>query len=110
MTETAISPAMLAGAGAAVRAYLRIGAGEAAVVDAACAAACAGARRFLGTDLPTAWADLPGPVAQGIVLHAAHWIEHRAGADAPPAAAAALLRPYRAMRLIREAEPKEIGT
>jgi hypothetical protein len=104
MTETVIPPAVLAGAGAAVRAYLRMGAGEAGVVDAACAAACGAARRFLGAELGAAWADLPGPVAQGIVLHAAQLIEHRDGRGAP-AGALALLRPYRAARLVPDPEP-----
>lgn len=45
------------------------------------------------------WDDVPGPVAQGIVLLAAHMIEGRHAEDAPPAAVSALWRPYRRMRM-----------
>lgn len=45
------------------------------------------------------WEALPAPVAQGVVLLAAHLFEHREGATMPPAAVAALWRPYRRMRL-----------
>jgi uncharacterized phiE125 gp8 family phage protein len=50
-----------------------------------------------------AWADLPGGLRQGIVRLAAHFYTDRApeGArrDEPPAAVAALWRPYRRLRL-----------
>ena len=45
------------------------------------------------------WDAVPGPVAQGIVLLAAHMIEGRGAEDAPPAAVSALWRPYRRMRI-----------
>ena len=45
------------------------------------------------------WDAVPGPVAQGIVLLAAHMIEGRHAEDAPPAAVSALWRPYRRMRM-----------
>ena len=45
------------------------------------------------------WGDLPGPVATGVTLIAAHLFEHREAAAQPPAAVAALLRPYRQVRL-----------
>ena len=45
------------------------------------------------------WDDVPGPVAQGIVLLAAHMIEGRHAEDAPPVAISALWRPYRRMRM-----------
>ncbi len=45
------------------------------------------------------WTALPEPVAQGVVLLAAHLFEHREGSAEPPAAVAALWRPYRRMRL-----------
>ena len=45
------------------------------------------------------WDALPEPVAQGVVLLAAHLFEHREGSAEPPAAVAALWRPYRRMRL-----------
>ena len=49
--------------------------------------------------LAEAWDALPEPVAQGVVLLAAHLFEHREGSAEPPAAVAALWRPYRRMRL-----------
>lgn len=45
------------------------------------------------------WDDMPAPIAQGIVLLAAHMIEGRGVEEAPPAAVSALWRPYRRMRL-----------
>ena len=47
------------------------------------------------------WAGLPAGVRQGAVRLAAHLHAHRDGADdaGPPAAVAALWRPYRRMRL-----------
>ncbi len=49
--------------------------------------------------LAAAWEALPEPVMQGVVLLAAHLFEHREGDATPPAAVAALWRPYRRMRL-----------
>ena len=46
-----------------------------------------------------AWDDVPAPIAQGIVLLAAHLIEGRGVEEAPPAAVSALWRPYRRMRM-----------
>jgi uncharacterized phiE125 gp8 family phage protein len=45
------------------------------------------------------WDTLPAPVAQGVVLLAAHLLGGRAGAEPPPAAVSALWRPWRRMRL-----------
>lgn len=45
------------------------------------------------------WGAVPGPIAQGIVLLAAHMIEGRSAEDTPPAAVSALWRPYRRMRI-----------
>lgn len=46
------------------------------------------------------WDAVPGPIAQGVVLLAAHMIEGRSAEDgAPPAAVSALWRPYRRMRI-----------
>ena len=45
------------------------------------------------------WESVPGPVAQGVVLLAAHMIEGRSTEDAPPSAVSALWRPYRRMRI-----------
>ncbi|ONF94895.1 head-tail connector protein [Sphingomonas jeddahensis] len=46
------------------------------------------------------WAGVPAPVAQGVVALAAHLFNDRGGASQPPAAVAALWRPYRRMRLM----------
>lgn len=45
------------------------------------------------------WGSLPPPLAQGVVLLAAHLFEARASGGAPPAAVAALWRPWRRVRL-----------
>lgn len=44
-------------------------------------------------------AGIPAPLAQGVVLLAAHLFDRRETAGAPPAAIAALWRPWRRMRL-----------
>lgn len=51
--------------------------------------------------IATGWAGLPEPLRQGAVRLAAHLFTHRDAADesAPPAAVAALWRPWRRMRL-----------
>ncbi len=49
--------------------------------------------------LAASWDALPEPIAQGVVLLTAHLFEHREGSAEPPAAVAALWRPYRRMRL-----------
>jgi hypothetical protein len=53
--------------------------------------------------LAASWAELPAPLAQGVVALVAHLFNDRAGATQPPAAVAALWRPYRRMRLMVEA-------
>ena len=45
------------------------------------------------------WELLPAPVAQGVTLLATHLFEHREGDAVPPAAIAALWRPWRRVRL-----------
>jgi uncharacterized phiE125 gp8 family phage protein len=45
------------------------------------------------------WAALPAPLRQGLVLLIAHLFEARADGAAPPAAVAALWRPWRRLRL-----------
>jgi uncharacterized phiE125 gp8 family phage protein len=45
------------------------------------------------------WQALPAPLAQGAVLLASHLFEARASGGAPPAAVAALWRPWRRVRL-----------
>lgn len=47
------------------------------------------------------WAELPDAIRHGVVLLAAHLFEDRAGARLPPAAVAALWRPWRRVRLDR---------
>lgn len=49
--------------------------------------------------LAASWAEVPAAVAQGVTSLAAHLFEHREGGAAPPAAVAALWRPYRRMTL-----------
>lgn len=64
----------------------------------------AGARltvRYVAGDA-SSWAMLPLPVAQGIVMLVAHLFDRRDADAAPPAAVAALWRPWRRMALGRE--------
>ncbi|MBB5711453.1 head-tail connector protein [Sphingomonas xinjiangensis] len=49
--------------------------------------------------LAEGWDALPAPITQGVVLLAAHLFEARAIGGAPPAAVAALWRPWRRVRL-----------
>ncbi|MCD2317409.1 hypothetical protein LQ954_14770 [Sphingomonas sp. IC-11] len=49
------------------------------------------------------WAALPPPLAQGVAMLIAHLFNDRDAGRAPPAAVAALWRPYRRMRLMAEA-------
>ena len=52
--------------------------------------------------LAAAWDGVPAPLAQGVVMLIAHLFGDRDGAVAPPAAVAALWRPFRRMRLAGE--------
>jgi uncharacterized phiE125 gp8 family phage protein len=56
-------------------------------------------RVTFGAGAAAEWGDLPPPMAQGAVLLIAHLFEHRDGGSAPPAAVAALWRPFRRVRL-----------
>jgi uncharacterized phiE125 gp8 family phage protein len=56
-------------------------------------------RVTFGAGAAAGWGDLPPPMAQGAVLLIAHLFEHRDGDAAPPAAVAALWRPFRRVRL-----------
>ena len=49
--------------------------------------------------LAEAWDALPAPLAHGAVMLAAHLFDQRGGDTAPPAAVAALWRPFRRMTL-----------
>ncbi|WP_334655530.1 head-tail connector protein [Sphingomonas panaciterrae] len=51
------------------------------------------------------WDALPPPIAQGVAMLIAHLFNDRDVGRAPPAAVAALWRPYRRMRLMAEAHP-----
>jgi len=52
--------------------------------------------------LAATWDALPEPVAQGIVALIAHLFEDRAAGAQPPAAVAAMWRPFRRVRLMTE--------
>ena len=79
----------------ATRGLLRLeGSGEDALIGRLAETAVATAERFCGSPLPD-WAAVPAPVAHGMVVLAAHLFENRGRGDAPPAAVAALWRPYR---------------
>lgn len=52
-----------------------------------------------GAGSATGWADLPPPIAQGIVLLSAHLFDARESGAVPPAAVTALWRPWRRLRL-----------
>ena len=52
-----------------------------------------------GAGLASGWDALPPAVAQGVVMLVAHLFENRGEDRAPPAAVAALWRPWRRMRL-----------
>lgn len=52
--------------------------------------------------LAAGWHDLPAPIAQATVALIAHLHDDRGGATMPPAAVAALWRPYRRLRLAAE--------
>jgi hypothetical protein len=57
--------------------------------------------RFTGAVLPTAWAEVPPALGEGILRFAAHLYRDRDSASdsEPPAAVAALWRPYRTLKL-----------
>lgn len=57
------------------------------------------ARMSYVAGLAASWAEVPAAVAHGVTALAAHLFEHREGDAAPPAAVAALWRPYRRLRL-----------
>ena len=48
------------------------------------------------------WSGLPEPIAQGVAMLTAHLFEKRVETSAPPAAVAALWRPYRRIRFAME--------
>ena len=50
----------------------------------------------------TAWSEVPAPIAQGVAMLVAHLFDDRDGSAAPPAAVAALWRPWRRLHLLAE--------
>jgi len=55
--------------------------------------------------LALSFEGVPAPIAQGVAMLVAHLFDHRESDVAPPAAVAALWRPYRRMRLSAGVHP-----
>ena len=55
--------------------------------------------------LAEGWDSLPPEIAHGVAIMGAHLFDNRDAAAVPPAAVAALWRPYRRMRLDRPRRP-----
>jgi len=90
--------AVVVAAAAAARALMRgQPVGEDAVIEGIARAALGVAGRFCGI-VPTDWDAVPAPVRHGVAMLIQHLAEDRPG-DVPPAAVAALWRPYRRVRL-----------
>ena len=103
MDDEDLPVAAVAAAGVAARALMRGGAGEDALVEGLAATAILTAERFCGRvwvarDAGT-WDGVPAPVRHGGAMLVQHLFEDRNRSAAPPAAVAALWRPYRVMRL-----------
>ena len=113
MGEQGVPVAVVADAVVAVRAVLRLeGSAEAALLGRVCATAILVCEAFVGGAIVArvagdgaaeSWDAVPAPVAQGVAMLAAHLFDHRESDALPPAAVAALWRPYRRMRLSPEA-------
>ena len=109
MGEQGVPVAVVAAAVAAARDVLRLeGRGEEALLGRVCATAIllceafrgvASGARVAGDGAAESWDAVPAPVAQGVAMLAAHLFDHRESDALPPAAVAALWRPYRRMRL-----------
>jgi len=96
--------AAVSAAAAAARALMRTGAaGEEALVERLAAAAIVTAERFCGRVWVAReggdWAAVPAPVRHGVAMLVQYLFEDRGRAETPPAAVAALWRPFRVMRL-----------
>ena len=112
MGEQEVPAAAIAAAVAAARAVLRLeGAGEEALLGRVCASAILLCEAFVGGAIVArvagdggaeSWEAVPAPLAHGVAMLAAHLFDHRESDAMPPAAVAALWRPYRRVRLIPE--------
>ena len=56
-----------------------------------------------------AWGEVPAPIAQGVAMLVAHLFDDRDGSAAPPAAVAALWRPWRRLHLLAERHDRRMG-
>jgi len=104
MDEDELPAAAVSAAAAAARALMRTGAaGEEALVETMAAAAIVTAERFCGRVWIARdggnWDAVPAPVRQGVAMLVQYLWEDRGRSEAPPAAVAALWRPFRVMRL-----------
>ena len=109
MGEQGVPAAVVAAAVAAARDVLGlVGLGEVALLGRVCATAILLCEAFLGVAIVArvagdgaaeSWDAVPAPVVQGVAMLAAHLFDHRESDALPPAAVAALWRPYRRMRL-----------
>jgi hypothetical protein len=112
MGEQGVPVGVIAEAVAATREVLRLeGSAEDALLGRVCAAAILLCEAFVGGAIVArvagdgaaeTWDAVPAPVAQGVAMLAAHLFDHRESDALPPAAVAALWRPYRRMRLSPE--------
>lgn len=72
---------------------------EDALLDRLLVAAWQACSAFVGAALPQDWGEVPPALNEGILRFAAHLYRERDGDAAPPAAVAALWRPFRELRL-----------
>ena len=102
-----ISVGVIAEVVAAARDLLRVETGEDALLERLAETAILLCEAFVGAtiiaradgDPAQDWASVPAPIAHGVTMLVAHLFDHRESDVAPPAAVAALWRPYRWMRL-----------
>ncbi len=111
MALAEVSVGVVAEVVAASRALLRVETGEDALLGRLAQTAVLLCEAFVGAtiiaradgDPPQDWVSVPAPIALGVTMLVAHLFDHRESDVAPPAAVAALWRPYRRMRLNVEA-------
>ncbi|MEG3172908.1 head-tail connector protein [Sphingomonas sp. ZB1N12] len=107
MALAAIAAGVIADVVASARDVLRVETGEDALLGRLAQTAVLLCEAFVGAaivaradgDPPQDWDTVPAPIAQGVAMLVAHLFDHRESDVAPPAAVAALWRPYRRMRL-----------